>query len=68
MHPKDANSMAVSGLGFKKALAGTGWAVFLLLCRIGLRKQTSNLVGLPFLALKIFHSLDGLLLSDSTDH
>jgi len=41
---KGANSMAVSGLGFREALVGTGhgWAVSLLLSMIGLRKPSSN--------------------------
>ena len=42
VHPKGANSMAVSGLGFREALVGTGWAVSLLLSMIGLRKPSSN--------------------------
>ena len=46
--------MAMSWLGFKNALVGTKWAVSLLLCVIRLRKQSSHLVGLPFLALKVF--------------
>ena len=32
VHPKGANSMAASGLGCRKALVGTGWAISLLLC------------------------------------
>ena len=36
----------------ERALVGTGWAV--LLCIIGFRKQSSHLVGSPFLALKFF--------------
>jgi len=30
--PKGADSMAASGLGCRKALVGTGWAISLLLC------------------------------------
>ena len=52
VHPKGADHMTMSGLGFRKALVGTGWAV--LLCIIGFRKQSSHLVGSPFLALKFF--------------
>ena len=44
VHPKGVNSMAASGLGCRKALVGTGWAISLL-CMNGLRKQTSGLVG-----------------------
>ena len=35
----NANSMAKSGLSFRKILVGTGWAVSLLLCTNGQRKQ-----------------------------
>ena len=48
LHTKGVNSMAASGLGCRKALAGTGWALSLLLCMTGLRKQSSGLVGLHF--------------------
>ena len=47
-------SMAASGLGLEKVLAGAGWAISLLLCTNGLRKQSSRLVGFPFLAVKRF--------------
>ena len=40
-----ANSMAVSELSFEKTLVGTGWAISVLLCINGLRKQSSHLVG-----------------------
>ena len=33
-----ANNMAVSGLGFRKVMVGTGWTVSLLLSTNGLRK------------------------------
>ena len=40
MHPKGANSMAISELGSRKALAGTREAISqILLCTNGLRKQ-----------------------------
>jgi len=35
VHPKGANSMAVSWLNFKETLVGTGWAIALLLCTNG---------------------------------
>ena len=54
MHPKAANSMAVSGLSFENTLVGTGWAVSVLFFTNGLRKQFSHLVGSPFLAVKLF--------------
>ena len=47
-------SMAASGLGLEKLLVGAGWAISLLLCTNGLRKQSSRLVGPPFLAVKHF--------------
>ena len=70
MHLKGANSMAVSGFSYRKALVGTGWAVSLLLhvCMVGLRKQSSCLVGPPFPALSIFRSMDGWLLTESADY
>ena len=43
VHPRGENSIAVSGLGYRKALVGTGWAISLLLCTNGLRKQSSGL-------------------------
>ena len=58
-------SMAMSGLSFRKALFGTGWAISFLLCMIGLRKQSSQL-GPSFLALKVFHSLNSRLLAKNT--
>ena len=35
VYPKGANSMDLSGLGFRKVLVGTGWAVSLFLCTVG---------------------------------
>jgi len=52
-----ANSMAISG---RKALVGTGWAVSLLLCMIGVRKQSFFLVEHPFSSTE---QLDRQLLS-----
>jgi len=40
--PKGADSMAVSGLHFGNALVGSGWATAVLLCRNGLREQSSH--------------------------
>ena len=51
VHPKEANSMAASELGFKKAMVGTVQTVSLFLCTIGFRKQSSHLLGPPFLAM-----------------
>ena len=48
MHPKGAESMAVSGLRFENALVGSEWATAVLLCTNGLRKQSSCLAQRPF--------------------
>ena len=47
-------SMAAFGLGLEKLLVRAGWAISLLLCTNGPRKQSSRLVGPPFLAVKRF--------------
>jgi len=52
----------------EKALVGTVWAVSLLPCMIGLRKQPSHLVVAARLTLTIFHSLDWQLLAESADY
>jgi len=33
VHQNSANSMAMSGMGCRKAVLGTGWAISLLICR-----------------------------------
>jgi len=43
-----------SGVGYRKALAGTEWAISLLLCMNQLRKQPFGLVGPPFLTMMLF--------------
>ena len=48
MHPKDANSMAVSGLVFRSDLIGTERAISILFGINGVRNQRSHLVGPPF--------------------
>ena len=59
MHLQGVNSMAMSGLVYRKPLVGSRWAASLLLCMNGLRKQTFHLVGPPLPVLKgFFHSLD----------
>ena len=45
--------MAASGLGLEKPLVGGRWTISLH-CTNGLRKQSSRLVGPPFLAVKLF--------------
>ena len=54
--------------GFKEALVDSFWTVSLLLCTIRLRKQSICLVVPPFLALKVFHSLNRQWLTESTDY
>ena len=53
MHLQGVNSMAMSGLVYRKPLVGSRWATSLLLCMNGLRKQTFHLVGPPLLVLKV---------------
>ena len=48
MHPKDANSMAASGLVFRNDLVGTGRAISILFGINGVRNKRSHLVGSPF--------------------
>ena len=48
MHPKGADSMAVSGLRFGHTLVGSEWATAVLLYTIGLRKQSSYPARCPF--------------------
>ena len=48
MHPKGADGMAVSGLRFENALVGSEWAIAVLLCTNGLRKQSSYPARHPF--------------------
>ena len=49
MHPKGANSMAMSGLTCRMALVGTGRAISVLFGINGLGNKPSYLVGPPFL-------------------
>jgi len=46
-----AQAWLLLGFSCRKLLVSTGWAVSLLLCMNGLRKQSS---GLPFPAVKLF--------------
>jgi len=52
VHPKGADSMAISGLCFENALVGSEWATAVLLCMNRLRKQSSCPARHPFLAGK----------------
>jgi len=42
VHPKGADSMAVTELCFGNDLAGSEWATAVLLCMNGLSKQSSH--------------------------
>ena len=50
VHPKDANSMAASGLVFRSDLFGTGKAISILFGINRVRNKRSDLVGPPFKA------------------
>jgi len=63
VHPKGVNSMAVSGLSFRKILVSNGWAISLLLFIIGLQYCRAS-----FPALRLYCSLDGRLLAESADY
>jgi len=52
MHPKGANSMAVSWLVLRSDLAGTGKAISIHFGMNGVRNKRSHLVGPPFLEFK----------------
>jgi len=53
VHLQGVNSMAMSGLVYRKPLVGSRWATSRLLCMNGLRKQTFHLVGPPLVVLKV---------------
>jgi len=48
VHLKGADSMAVSGLSFREALVGSGWATAIILWIKRLRKQSSCPARHPF--------------------
>jgi len=48
LHPKGANSMALSGLVFRSDLVGTRRAISILFGINGVRNQQPHLVGPPF--------------------
>jgi len=54
VNPKGADSMAVSGLSFRNALVGSGWATAVLLRMNWLRKQSSRPTQHPFSVGKPF--------------
>jgi len=56
VHPKGANSMAVSGLVFRSDLVGTGSAISILFGINGVRNKRSHLVGPPFPEFKAHFS------------
>ena len=50
MHPKGANSMAVSGLTFRNTMVGVGWANSVLLCT-----NSPRLIAPPFPGEKLLN-------------
>jgi len=56
VHPKGANSMAVSGLVFRSDLVGTGRAISVPFGINGVRNERSHLVGPPFPEFKAHFS------------
>jgi len=62
VHLRGEVNMVVPGLGYSCHWVGN--SLPLPLCTSG---QSSHLVGPPFLALKVFHSLDRQLLADSIE-
>ena len=46
--------VVASGLGCRNIVVGIGWAISLILCTNGLRKESSGHTGFPFLAVKLF--------------
>ena len=57
--------MAACGLGCRKALVGTGWAISPALHESAYRKQPSGLVGSPMM---LVFGLHGLSLAESCDY
>ena len=57
VRPKDADSMAISGLSFRNTLVGSRWATAVLLCMNGLRNCPLTLHGAPFQWEDFFPSL-----------
>jgi len=56
VHPKGANSMAMSGLISRNNLVGTGRAISVLFGINGVRNEQSHLVGPPFPVFKAHFS------------
>ena len=68
VHPKGADSMAISGLSFRNALVGSGWATDVLLSTNVLRKLSSHLAQHPFPVGKLFCSLGERLPAECHDY
>ena len=68
MHPKGADSMAVSGLRFRNALVGPGWATTVLPCTNGLRNSPLTLHGVNFRWGSLFSSLGERLPAECCDY
>ncbi len=48
VHPQGENGVVQPWMGHRKPLLGAGWAVSLVFCMNGCRKQPCHLVGPPF--------------------
>jgi len=68
VHLKGADNMAVSGLCFENALAGSEWATAVLLCTNGLRRQSSCPARCPFLMGKHLSSQSERLPAECLDY
>jgi len=61
VHLQGKISMVVSGLGYRKVLVSTGWAITLFCCTNWLKTAFApRFVGPLFLAMKLLLNLDGL--------
>ncbi len=58
VHPKGENGVVQPWTGRGKPLLGAGWAVSLVFCMNGHRKQSCHLVGPPFQAPTAFFVLE----------
>jgi len=67
VYPKGANSMDLSGLGFRKALVGTGWAVSPFLCTVGSENSPPQCRA-SISSSEVLDSLDRWLLAKSADY
>ena len=62
------DSIAASGLSYRRSLNGIRWAISLLLCTNGIRKQFSGHVEPSFLTMKLFPWAGGVTTGKSHKH